>query len=411
MDFSATPILGDLSPEEQNQLLALAQRRTIMAGEALFTENDSSPVLFLLLSGQCMLSQNAVPIGAARPDDWLDLIPTLGGLPHTIRAIAMSDCDLLSWPLTDLWQPPFFAVAARRYLAKTLLQTQTRLKELVAPIPYLGDSAQLSPGPFVFKNATLVIALCEANLDAVRDSLPAGLTLFRPAWRTRETLFLAMADFPVAYPDHTPAARFAYTETTCFVPVRCGRKLGLFVPYIYSSTYAPILLGREIYGFPKRLGYTIFDAGYVSLQVDGVDIFHFSYRQTESTGEPQLVGALSDWMGIPGRVTEVAFRIGDTLLDAMRVPLFRRMTVYNHQRIPSVTTTKTAPVYAVNALTQAIFSVTQWHKIARILNPELTVNESPLKEFHLTLRDAYFTKLDMRLSTGRVLRDYTQSSP
>jgi acetoacetate decarboxylase len=41
-----------------------------------------------------------------------------------------------------------------------------------------------------------------------------------------------------------------------FVPARFGSGIGLYVPFIYPSAWEPILLGREIYGFPKRLGKT-----------------------------------------------------------------------------------------------------------------------------------------------------------
>lgn len=399
-------VFGKLVPD----LMQSAQKHTVPAGETLFYEDDPAPELFLHYSGKCVLSQHAEPIGEARRYDLLDPAATLGGLPHQVRATAVSDCKFLRWSVADLWQTPALVDMMRRYLAQSSIEAQMRRDQLAAPVHYRGDSAQLYTGPFVFKNSTMIIALCDADLDPVRNLLPDGLTLFRPKWRKRDSLFIALADFPHAYPDHTPDARFRYTETTFFVPVRYKGRLGLYVPYIYPSTYEPILLGREIYGFPKRLGETRFQSDFseVSLHVDGEQYLAFEGLKSEPASEPRLVRALSEWMGIPGRMTEVAFRIGDTLLDTIGIPLYRRVSVYNHKRIPAATSTQDAPDYAVNTLTQAVFSVMQWHEIAQIHDGKLIMRGGPLRTANVELREAYFTRLDMRLSTGRLLRDYNR---
>jgi len=121
-----------------------------------------------------------------------------------------------------------------------------------------------------------------------------------------------------------------------------------------------------------------------------------------------LLRALSDWVGVPGHVTEAAFRIGDNLLSAMRVPLYRRVSVYNHKHIAAANSTHDEPAYDVNSLTRSIFSVTHWHEIAKISDPQLNVNAGPLKNADVVLREAYYTKLNMRLSTGITLNNYNE---
>lgn len=396
------PIFAALPPDTQATLHAHAQAITLPAGETLFAEGDPATALFAWESGRCVISREARPIGEWRKGDTPDLVATLGGLPHTLRAVAIDDCHFLRWEMDTLLRSPDFAAAARRTLAQAALVTQARLETLTAPVPYQGESAQLLPGPFVFKNMTMILALCDATHDSLRETLPEGLRLFRPAWRRRDSLLIALADFPLAYPDHTPQAQFAYTETTFFVPVRCGRAFGLFVPYIYPSAYAPVLLGREVYGFPKRLGETIFTDRGATLAVEGAPMVDFiSGAQTRPAGEPHIIRALSDWVGIQGRVVEAVFRLGDAALNALGTPLLRRVPVYNHKRIPSATTTHAAPVYDVDMLTQAIFSVTHWHSIAHLPEARLTVRGGPFRFAEVTLRAAFLTRLDMRLSTGR----------
>lgn len=404
-DFKRLPVFMDMDLAAVESFLTLAETRHLPAGETLFREGDTPTGLWLLRDGRLMLSRNTQPEGEAQPDTLLDVIPSLGGLPHTRRAIALADCDLLHWPASALDFPPF-AAAARRYLSGALLQTRERLSVLEAPIHYAGDSADLLPGPFAFDDVTLIMAFCDAGRDTLDQPLPDGITRFRGPGGGRGGVLLALADFPQAYPDHAPEARFSYTETTCFIPVRRGWRLGLYPAYIYPSAWEPILLGREIYGFPKRPGNTVFSEKSVALNVDGMPYASLTWGSETNASEPRLLRAFSDWLGIEGRITETAFRVGDFLLEAMRSRLYRRISVYNHKRIPGAASTLARPVYDVDMLTQAIFSVMYWERITRLQDTALTLPDGPLRDAGLRLREAFYTRLDMRLSTGRVIRNY-----
>ena len=258
----------------------------------------------------------------------------------------------------------------------------------------------------MFEDVTLIFAFCDADLNHLRATLPDGLTLFRRPGRARDSLLLALATFPTAYPEDDPAARFGYTETTVFVPVRHRHSVGLYVPYIYPSAYEPMLLGREIYGFPKQLGRTALGSHGASLIVDGATHAALEWGAMDGTDETRLVRALFDWLGLEGRSASLAFQAGDVLRRAMQLPPFRRVGVYNHKRILAADATRESPTYAVDQLTHAIFSVLRWYQIAQLREPSLGIASGPLKEMNVTLREAYRTQLDMRLSRGRVIRDY-----
>lgn len=402
-EFTRLPVFMDMSPADVESFLTLAHMRHLPAGETLFQEGDIPAGLWLLRGGRLMLSRDAQPEGPAQPDTLLDMIASLGGLPHTRRAIALTDCELLHWPVSAL-DFPAFAAAARRYLSGALQQTRERLAALEAPIHYAGG-ADLTPGPFVFDDVTLVMAFCDGGRDALNVPVPDGIARFHGPGG-RGGVLLALADFPRAYPDHTPQARFAYTETTCFIPVRRGWRLGLYPAYIYPSAWEPILLGREVYGFPKRLGNTVFSDKSVALSVDGTPYAALTWTSETNASEPRLLRAFSDWLGMEGRITETVFRVGDFLLEAMRSRLYRRISVYNRKRIIGAASTLARPVYDVDMLTQAIFTVTHWDHIARLEDAALTIPGGPLHQAGLRLREAFYTRLGMRLSTGRVIRDY-----
>lgn len=395
------PVFRDLGAPVRDALLAQAERVEASAGEFIVREGDRPDALYILVNGRCMLSREMQPLGEAPAETALDLEAALGGAPQTLTAIATGPCQLLRWSVEDLWHVAAFAGAARRHLALRLLETRARLEELEAPVHYAG-SAGILPGPFLFDRVTMLMAFCDADRDAVERLLPPGLRLLCRPGRARGSVFLALARFPLAYPEARPDQRFSYDETTCFLPVRCGRGFGLYVPYIYASAWEPILLGREIYGFPKRLGKTRIGDREAALHVDGGLYYRLRWRGAESSGEAQLVGALGSWIGFERRVTAAAFRAGEMLSSALRLPALRRVDVYNHKRILAPGATREQLTYDVDGLTRCVFGVLRWQRIERLTNPGLEAGSaSPLIHANLVLREAFLAQLDMRLSIGR----------
>ncbi len=382
-------------------LMALAQHVTLPAQTTLFQEGQQPDEAYVLVSGTCTLSQKMTPLGAAKATTLLDSVAVLGDIPHTQRAITSTECTFLRWKLPELRQQEGFNTAARQILASRLQQAQTRLTELQAPIHHIEPGAQLEPGPFSFPNSTIIFAFCDAKLEL---DLPPGVS------RTGNTLLLAFADFPNSHYANQPDWRFGYRETTFFVPVRVGRILGLYVPYIYPSAYEPILLGREVYGFPKQLGETEITPSAASLSVRGDDYFMLTWQHTQPTNEAQIVGAMGRSFGAPGTLTTAAFSVGDVLTQAINLPIYRHINVFNHKRIAGTATRESEHTYDVEQLTQAVFSIPRWHSIERLQDAELQVQSPSLYGWNLRLRDAYYTKLDVRLSTGRVVRDYSADS-
>jgi hypothetical protein len=395
IDLTRLPILGELP-----HILERAEKITIPARQTLFQEGDTAEYFYVRETGQCMVSRNTEPIGTAQTEI-LDLVAVLGGLTHTQRAIAITDCEFLRWKIDDLWRDETFSKLARQYLAHHLQQAQSRLDILQAPVHYQPYTAQVQAGPYVFPNSTIIFAFCTA--PKMDFPLPAGVSRFGKG------LLLGIADFQGAYYHHNPESRFSYTETTFFVPVRVGAKLGLYVPYIYPSSYEPIVIGREIYGFPKQFGETVLSHSQVSLTVSGTEYFSLRWDKREAANEPRIVGAFGQLFGVTGQITAAAFAIGDTLLSLINVPFYRRVSVFNHKRIPGIDTTLDKSTYDIDMLTQAIFSVEHWQKIDYVPDARLNVFDGIFKAWDITLRAAFYTQLTMRLSTGRKVHDYRVS--
>src|SRR5574341_984544 len=233
-----------------------ASERLLNVGDILIHEGDPSTRLFLLVEGQIDVvwdqrTREAIYVGAL-----VDPAAALSGQSHGVRAVAASACKLLSWP-TDTLNHPVFVNAARLELGEALRSAQARLADVTAPIHFDVDTA-ISPGPFVFENASIIIAFCEADSEVIKALLLDGLSLLRLPGRRHAPIFLTFADFPNSHPEENDSARFAYTETSVFVPVSYGATPGVHIPYIYPSAWEAILIGREVYGLPKHLGHTIF---------------------------------------------------------------------------------------------------------------------------------------------------------
>lgn len=404
--LEAFPLFTLLPEAERAALLAAAQKRTFSTGAELFYAGDPPRELMALLRGEVALGIGRATPVIARAGTLLDEVAVLGGLPHHMNATANEDGECLVWQLEDLWRSPDFTQAVRRYLAEGLARAQTRLNELEAPVHYRAPSAQLNPGPFRFDEVLLIFAFCEADHEALVALLPPQLRLFQRPGRQKGAVLLALADFPNSYPEGNPAARFFYNETTVFVPVRYKSEWGLYVPYIYPSAYEPILLGREIYGFPKRLGQTHFESNAAWLTVNGDILCRLDWHSSAGVSESRLVQSFGDMLGINGQLIGLAFQAGEVLRRAARLPAHRRVDVYNHRRILAADATPDRMGYAVNELTRATFGVLNWEQIARLEEARLAVDGAPLNALNLKLRDAYRTRLYMRLSTGRTIADY-----
>lgn len=407
-DISTLPIFCNLSPDEQAALQKQAEMLSYEAGKVLFYEGDTPTHLYILLDGECTQSFGETSYVNAPQNIPLDPVSTLGGLPHAIKITVTQSCQLLCWSLETLWASSEFNRAARHYLATALNTTQSRLNEVAAPIHYHPNSAALMSGPFIFDDTTLILAFCEADQDQVKACLPDGLSLLQRPAKSQAPIMIGMAKFPQAFYEHSPEKTFTYTETTYFIPVRRRIGWGLYIPHIYPSSWEPILLGREIYGLPKRLGNTHFEDNSIALNVDGEDYLTLEWQNRETASESRLVRGLSDWLGITGRVTEAAFQAGEVLRKMTRLPPSRGVNGYAHRQILAVDSDHENPTYTIDELTRFVFGILRWKQVDLLNNPSLLVLDGPFSDANLRLREAYRTRLDMRLSTGKVEIDYLQ---
>jgi len=97
-------------------------------------------------------------------------------------------------------------------------------------------------GPYRFRNREYMIITYETDTEKLNAILPAPLELAEPVVKFE---FINM-------PDSNGFGN--YCESGQAIPVTYKGESGLFIHAMYLNDHAPIVGGRELWGFPKKLG-------------------------------------------------------------------------------------------------------------------------------------------------------------
>lgn len=98
------------------------------------------------------------------------------------------------------------------------------------------------PGPYRFIDREYLIITYRTDPEALRKLIPAPLELVEPVVKFE---FINM-------PDSTGFGH--YCESGQVIPVRHGNETGGYVLSMFLNDHPPIAAGRELWGFPKKLG-------------------------------------------------------------------------------------------------------------------------------------------------------------
>ena len=119
-----------------------------------------------------------------------------------------------------------------------MTEDQVRAQAFAMPI----HSPAFPPGPYHFVDREYLIITYRTDPEKLRRLVPAPLELTEPVVKYE---FINM-------PDSTGLGH--YCESGQVIPVRHGSETGGFVLSMYLNDHPPIAGGRELWGFPKKLG-------------------------------------------------------------------------------------------------------------------------------------------------------------
>ncbi|GMV38671.1 MAG: hypothetical protein AMXMBFR64_03870 [Myxococcales bacterium] len=309
---------------------------------------------------------------------------------------------------------PVLAVGLLRGLATDsyrLFEEQRRDDEVMRTW-FRDRSARLQVGPYCADGAEMIAAVARTRGGGFGPFLPDGL-LPVPGF---DGVFLAVAArFGSIYQPNEPAVRpFSYNETTLFVPALMPTlappflRFVLYTPALYPDSVLATLLGREIYGFPKRPGRTTIGDGDARLQVDGVESMRLRYEDCP----------LEDLWDAAGRLGALA-RAGLSLVlgraDGASVTdfanrwadLLPRIPVAALKQIPGTSQAAGRVDYDVNDLALCPFKVRSVRTVTGVRIHELRIGEAlPFAGAELLWPVGFRVALDVNLEPGKRLRSY-----
>ena len=116
---------------------------------------------------------------------------------------------------------------------------------------FADDQGGLVPGPYRFGPYQALSVLMRGS---TRHTLPPGLRPM-PGLEGMSLLVFSQVERCRALHPRSDHREHGYREVAAFVPC-LGPNLipGFYLPEVYPDAYLPILLGREVYGFAKRMG-------------------------------------------------------------------------------------------------------------------------------------------------------------
>jgi acetoacetate decarboxylase len=118
------------------------------------------------------------------------------------------------------------------------------VSHLKPPSSYWGRLvSMLAPGEWLYTDAHYLVADMEVDPVAARRWVPRPLRLASPA---RATVFTGW------FPHNTFGS--VYHEAGLFLHVEHGKKSAIFSPWMLVDDDVALILGRELLGYPKKMG-------------------------------------------------------------------------------------------------------------------------------------------------------------
>lgn len=441
-------VFGALSGDEVKALLTFIvndQRRATFEdyrpGEVVFTGGDDADCMYVVLDGafeersatgatvlwcphvgevvgeEALFAENPDPdrSGQARRVSTLVCVASEKGTPRNGRLLVIDQETAEEMLLGN----PKLALALARGLATDsyrLFQDRQRADE-DARTWFKDRSARLQVGPYSADGTEMFVAVARTPAGDYGRFLPPPL---RPVPGYDGVFLVVAARFPrIAQPHEPQVQPFAYNEVTLFAPAlhpSCKPPFVrpiLYTPALYPDNVLATLLGREIYGFPKRPGRTDIDvaAGTARLTLDGAESLFMAFEDC----------ALEDlWpqAGMPGRCFQ---GLAETFLggaDGASLAAFTNKVASWLPYVPAVAL-KQVPAsngrrgqvaYDVNELSLCPFRIRRIHELTGLRFRALRVGSAlPFGGSKLHWQVGYRVLCDMDLMPGEQLRRYPRS--
>lgn len=281
------PELRGMKDDAFDEFVGHLWYRKLPAGMMIIEQGQEAEATFFVLTGEIRTEVDGRTVAMQQAPTTVGLLSLNDGRKRTATVYSFSACDvvMLSRGSYDHFVEtrPELLQALIRHLTEELRRFQRRDEERRRSFDdhFHTPNARLIQGPYRMGDFPMTALWIEGDEASVLECLPPGV---RPLLGGR--YLLTFNDFPRTYSEH-PSARgksFSYRETTPFIPVIGPNGVpGVFSPELYLDSYMPIVLGRELYGFPKRFGVATFREKSIDLQIGSALVLRASWQQATPT--------------------------------------------------------------------------------------------------------------------------------
>lgn len=346
-----------------------------------------------LVRGEVLLHVAKRPLEVVRAPAWLDVLGARTGRAQatyvavTDVVIEMRDAHTLS---PNDWNAAL-ASESERHWARAASEA-SRGDDLFLP------GAVPIAGPWWFRTAHARVLVVRGDPRRLATMLPPSVRLV-PG--TAGRYVIAMVRFEGAHAlDREGTEPFAYHEVTPFVPaftVRTGPVA--FVPELYPDAPMAAALGREIHGFPKRLGRIAFERDGADLIVARALALRTRFRRRRPIDRFELTSAIARAMTGSDRIARAAAQIVRTL-DGRTAP---RFSVLVRKRIGAPETA--GRTLAIDALVRVPFVLDEIRDAAVLEDFDAQIADGQ-DVLHGHVEAAFALTTGLRFGVGHTLRTY-----
>jgi hypothetical protein len=398
-------------PHLQDATIALltehARTRKLPRGFVLTHEGELGDDVYFLRSGELAVWRAGRLITLLEGPRIIGLTSSLDAQPRTASLEVLRDAELSS-VRGDVFRK---LVAERADLsAAVIAQLSLELREAWREQEFdrqaVDDffetpSARLVPGPYT-ADVELRAFVMRDEATRLKALLPPGCA---PLPGLEDSWLLLLSHFRDVHSEHVQGRTYSYREVTPFVPcLGPDSQPGLFCPELYPDNYLAILLGRELYGFPKRMGRVHRGPTHVSLAVGHRLVLRAGWSE-EREGDAAMVGAhmASALTPLPSLVTSAVGKVASLFTSRRR--LWPSVNVLVRKQIPEASSVYDARAMRIDELVRVPFHLEAVGGFSVLESPEVRFFQD---DFFLggEARVAFKQDLKFTFGAGTVVHDY-----
>ncbi|MFT3710563.1 MAG: cyclic nucleotide-binding domain-containing protein [Archangium sp.] len=396
-------IFPTVGAETREVLLKSATELQLTRGFVLTREGERGDDLYFLVSGELAVKRGGRLLAMLEGPRLVGLTAALDEEPRSASLEVLSDAVLIrirGEAFRDAMNTRLdLAQAVVRELQSDLRDAwnqQERDRQSLDDF-FVSPSARLVPGPYVAQLEVCTFVMRESSVK-LKSLLPPGCT---PLPGAEETWLLLVSHFTDVQSE-SPSGfgrRFSYREVSPFIPC-VGPDLlpALFCPELYPDNYLAILLGRELYGFPKRMGRFEVGEHHVSLAVGHQLALRTEWSNARTCTAAELGAHLTGT-----RLVGPFFGVMSSQLAKL---LWPRVPVLVRKQIPEASSLYERSLH-IDELVSIPFELSNVSGFAVLEKPEVRFLSDAFPLGGDTLL-GYRQHMGFKFGAGEVLRDYRE---